>query len=178
MTYERRRQHHHVTRTTRSRQTAPSRRAAPANRRRGGPPDRPGTVTAAHREVARRRPRPAPARRPPKKRVVHAPDPRTRARRTASAGTPRWLTRFSAGQPRRRLISTLVAMLLILAAVLVRVGLLQTTAEGDTLRNAASQQWTRDRVLPAQRGTIFDRNGDELALSVQANTVAVDPQPV
>jgi cell division protein FtsI (penicillin-binding protein 3) len=71
-----------------------------------------------------------------------------------------------------------VAMLLVLAAVLVRVGLLQTTAEGDGLRSAASQQWTRDRVLPAQRGTIFDRNGDELALSVPASTVAVDPQQV
>ena len=69
-------------------------------------------------------------------------------------------------------------MLLVLAAVLVRVGLLQTTAEGDGLRNAASQQWTRDRVLPAQRGTIFDRNGDELALSVPASTVAVDPRQV
>jgi cell division protein FtsI (penicillin-binding protein 3) len=76
------------------------------------------------------------------------------------------------------LISTLVAMLLILGAVLVRVGLLQTTAEGDGLRSAASQQWTRDRVLPAQRGTIFDRNGDELALSVPASTVAVNPQQV
>jgi cell division protein FtsI (penicillin-binding protein 3) len=68
-------------------------------------------------------------------------------------------------------------MLLILGAVLVRVGLLQTL-QGDGLRNAASQQWTRERVLPAQRGTIFDRNGDELALSVPASTVAVDPQHV
>jgi cell division protein FtsI (penicillin-binding protein 3) len=68
-------------------------------------------------------------------------------------------------------------MLLILGAVLVRVGLLQT-AQGDSLRNAATQQWTRDRVLPAQRGAIFDRNGDELALSVPASTVAVNPHQV
>ena len=68
-------------------------------------------------------------------------------------------------------------MLLILGAVLVRVGLLQT-AQGDSLRNAATEQWTRDRVLPAQRGAIFDRNGDELALSVPASTVAVNPQQV
>jgi cell division protein FtsI (penicillin-binding protein 3) len=89
----------------------------------------------------------------------------------------RLATLFTAGQPRRRLISTLVAMLLILGAVLVRVGLLQT-AQGKALRSAASEQWTRDRALPAQRGTIFDRNGDELALSVPASTVAVNPQQV
>ncbi len=68
-------------------------------------------------------------------------------------------------------------MLIILAAVLVRVALLQTV-DGDTLRNAASQQWTRDRTLVAQRGAIFDRNGDELALSVPASTVAVNPRQV
>ena len=107
---------------------------------------------------------------------MRAPDPRQRARRTLRSRSSRWATLFSAGQPRRRLISTLVAMLLILGAVLVRVGLLQT-AHGDSLRNAATEQWTRDRVLPAQRGAIFDRNGDELALSVPASTVAVNPAP-
>jgi cell division protein FtsI (penicillin-binding protein 3) len=108
---------------------------------------------------------------------VRTPDPRHRARRTRRSRSSRWATLFSAGQPRRRLISTLVAMLLILGAVLVRVGLLQT-AQGDALRNAATEQWTRDRVLPAQRGAIFDRNGDELALSVPASTVAVNPHQV
>ncbi|MGH9272376.1 MAG: peptidoglycan D,D-transpeptidase FtsI family protein, partial [Ilumatobacteraceae bacterium] len=68
-------------------------------------------------------------------------------------------------------------MLGVLAAVLVRVGLLQTV-QGDDLRESASDQWTRDRALPAQRGAIFDRNGDELALSVPARTVAVNPRQV
>jgi cell division protein FtsI (penicillin-binding protein 3) len=68
-------------------------------------------------------------------------------------------------------------MLLILGAVLVRVVLLQTS-QGDALRNAAAEQWTRNRVVPAQRGTIFDRNGDELALSVPASTVSVNPHQV
>ena len=68
-------------------------------------------------------------------------------------------------------------MLLILSAVLVKVGLLQTF-EGDQLRSAAAQQWTRDRPLRAQRGSIFDRNGEELALSVPASTVAVNPKQV
>ena len=68
-------------------------------------------------------------------------------------------------------------MLLVFSAVLVKVGLLQTF-EGDQLRSAAAQQWTRDRPLRAQRGSIFDRNGEELALSVPASTVAVNPKQV
>ena len=100
-----------------------------------------------------------------------------RARRTIRVRTRRLSDRFSAGQPRRRLISALVVLLLILSAVLVKVGLLQTF-EGDQLRSAASDQWTRDRPLRAQRGSIFDRNGEELALSVPASTVAVNPKQV
>jgi cell division protein FtsI (penicillin-binding protein 3) len=89
----------------------------------------------------------------------------------------RLATAFTAGQPRRRLLIALVVMLGVLLAVLVRVGLLQTV-QGDDLRESASDQWTRDRTLPAQRGAIFDRNGDELALSVPARTVAVNPRQV
>jgi cell division protein FtsI (penicillin-binding protein 3) len=68
-------------------------------------------------------------------------------------------------------------MLVVLSAVLVKVGLLQTV-EGDSLRSAAAQQWTRERPLRAQRGSIFDRNGEELALSVSASTIAVNPKQV
>ncbi len=68
-------------------------------------------------------------------------------------------------------------MLLILTAVLAKVGYMQTVG-GDSLRAQAAEQWTRDRVLPAQRGAIFDRNGDELALSVPASTIAVNPKQV
>ncbi len=100
-----------------------------------------------------------------------------RARRTIRTRRPLLAHRFAAGQPRRRLLTTLVVMLLCLMAVLFKVGLLQTF-EGDALRSAAAQQWTRDRTLLAQRGTIFDRNGDELALSVPAATVAVNPKQV
>jgi cell division protein FtsI (penicillin-binding protein 3) len=86
-------------------------------------------------------------------------------------------TRFGAGQPRRRLITTLVVMMLVLSAVLFKVGFLQSFG-ADSLRAAGEQQWTRDRALPAQRGSIFDRNGDELALSVPARTIAVNPYQV
>jgi cell division protein FtsI (penicillin-binding protein 3) len=116
-------------------------------------------------------------RRPERRRTPRPPDPRQRARRTIRVRTRRLTDRFTAGQPRKRLITTLVVMLLILSAVLVKVGLLQTF-EGEQLRSAAAQQWTRERPLRAQRGSIFDRNGEELALSVPASTVAVNPKQV
>ena len=71
----------------------------------------------------------------------------------------------------------LAVILLVLSAVLVRVGLLQTV-DGDGLRSAAAAQWTRTRPLPARRGSIFDRSGEELALSVPARTIAVNPKQV
>jgi cell division protein FtsI (penicillin-binding protein 3) len=103
--------------------------------------------------------------------------PKIRARRTITTRTRRLAARFSAGQPRKRLIATLAAILLVLSAVLVKVGLLQTV-DGDGLRSAAAAQWTRTRPLPARRGSIFDRNGEELALSVPASTIAVNPKQV
>jgi cell division protein FtsI (penicillin-binding protein 3) len=68
-------------------------------------------------------------------------------------------------------------MMLVLAGVLFKVGFLQSFG-AESLRAAGAEQWTRDRGLAAQRGSIFDRNGDELALSVPARTVVVNPLQV
>ena len=83
--------------------------------------------------------------------------------------------RFGAGQPRQRLIVLLGALVLVLALVLFKVGVLQTS-EGDALRIEGTRQWTRSRDVPADRGTIFDRNGEELAMSVPANSVSINPK--
>ena len=146
---------------------------APAKR---GPVDR-GPEKRVPKRVPAKRRRAAPARR-----AIEPRRPRTitaarRVRRTVRPHRIRWATLFTAGQPRRRLITALVVLLLILGAVLVRVALLQTV-QRDTLRSAASEQWTRERTLLAQRGTIFDRNGDELSLSIPASTIAVNPRQV
>ncbi|HET9546848.1 MAG TPA: hypothetical protein VFO97_03390, partial [Desertimonas sp.] len=87
------------------------------------------------------------------------------------------INRFGAGRPRPRLISTLIVLLLVLGVVLTKVGLMQGMG-GETLRAQAAELWTRSRQLPAQRGAIFDRNGDELALSVPGSTIAVNPRQV
>lgn len=68
-------------------------------------------------------------------------------------------------------------MIVALVAVLVRVGTIQTT-QAEELRVEGARQWTRTTTIPASRGTIFDRNGEELAMSVPASTVSVNPQLV
>ena len=100
-----------------------------------------------------------------------------RDRRNIKTTKPLLATRFGAGRPRRRLIATLGALLLVIGLVLTKVGLLQG-GQGTEMRASAAELWTRTRTLPAQRGAIFDRNGDELALSVPAATVAVNPQQI
>ncbi|HEX6657384.1 MAG TPA: penicillin-binding protein 2, partial [Ilumatobacter sp.] len=87
------------------------------------------------------------------------------------------IRRFTLGQPRRRLIGLLVVMLVMLGYVLFRVGRLQTIG-GEPLREAGADQWTRQVELEADRGTIFDRNGEELAVSIPAASISVNPKLV
>ncbi len=63
----------------------------------------------------------------------------------------------------------------VLIGLIGRVAYLQTT-EAETLRSAAADQWTRSVIIPAQRGTVFDRHGAELAMSVPAVTVSINPK--
>jgi cell division protein FtsI (penicillin-binding protein 3) len=81
------------------------------------------------------------------------------------------------GKPRNRLIGLLVVMLVLLGYVLFRVGRLQTVG-GESLREAGADQWTRRIELAADRGTIFDRNGEELAVSIPAAAISVNPKLV
>jgi cell division protein FtsI (penicillin-binding protein 3) len=69
-----------------------------------------------------------------------------------------------------------IAALLFLA-VLARVTLLQTV-QADELRSAGKSQRTTEQRLKAHRGTIFDRDGADLALSVPAKTITANPKLV
>jgi cell division protein FtsI (penicillin-binding protein 3) len=90
--------------------------------------------------------------------------------------TPRRTTsRFAAASPRRRLIVALVVIGVVLLGLIGRVAYLQTT-EAENLRSAAANQWTRSVSVPAQRGTVFDRHGAELAMSVPAVTISINPK--
>jgi cell division protein FtsI (penicillin-binding protein 3) len=87
----------------------------------------------------------------------------------------RTTSRFAAASPRRRLIVALVVIGVVLLGLIGRVAYLQTT-EAETLRSAAANQWTRSVSVPAQRGTVFDRHGAELAMSVPAVTISINPK--
>lgn len=85
------------------------------------------------------------------------------------------MSKFQAGSPRRRLIVALMVIGAVLLGLIGRVAYLQTT-EAENLRSAAADQWTRSVTIPAQRGTVFDRHGSELAMSVPAVTVSINPK--
>jgi cell division protein FtsI (penicillin-binding protein 3) len=84
-------------------------------------------------------------------------------------------SRFGVASPRRRLIAALVVIGVVLLGLIGRVAYLQTT-EAENLRSAAANQWTRSVSVPAQRGTVFDRHGAELAMSVPAVTISINPK--
>jgi cell division protein FtsI (penicillin-binding protein 3) len=69
----------------------------------------------------------------------------------------------------------LIVIGVVLLGLIGRVAYLQTT-EAETLRSAATDQWTRSVSIPAQRGTMFDRHGAELSMSVPAVTVSINPK--
>ncbi|MGD9798539.1 MAG: peptidoglycan D,D-transpeptidase FtsI family protein [Acidimicrobiia bacterium] len=81
------------------------------------------------------------------------------------------------GSPRRRCLGLLLAVLVVFGAVTARLVQLQVVSPGDYAARGMAQR-LRDVVLPAERGSIFDRNGQELALSVPQHTVWADPRQV
>jgi len=79
------------------------------------------------------------------------------------------------GTPQRRLRLALLVIALIFVGIIGRVGYLQTKEAG-SLRSAGASQWTRSYDLPAQRGTMFDRHGNELSMSVPAASISINPK--
>jgi cell division protein FtsI (penicillin-binding protein 3) len=83
----------------------------------------------------------------------------------------------SAGAVNRRIRLLLLVLAVVFAATLARTAWLQGVRAEPLSRLAASQH--RQTVqIPAPRGTIFDRNGVELAIGEQATTVYADPTQV
>ena len=84
---------------------------------------------------------------------------------------------FRAGTTRTRLLAFLIVAVVVFGAILFRITMLQT-ADARSYIVAGTAQRTEKNALAASRGVIFDRNGDELALSVPATTIFVDPRLV
>jgi len=102
-----------------------------------------------------------------------APRPRPRPRRQVH---PRPAARPTAS-PRARLLVLLVGMSLAFAAVAVRLTDIQVVSAERYAVFGQSQRLV-SVVLPAERGSILDRNGAELAISARAQTVWANPKLV
>ena len=84
---------------------------------------------------------------------------------------------FKAGQSRRRLLAVFIVTTLLFGLVIAQVIRLQTT-DADSLLTAGRAQRTTITTLGASRGVIFDRNGDELSLSIPTTTIIANPKLV
>lgn len=72
-----------------------------------------------------------------------------------------------------------VGFLFVLAFVLVVARAFQLQVLGqETWQRRAERQHQKIIPLTAQRGTIYDRNGEEMALSIEVDSIFVDPQKV
>lgn len=71
----------------------------------------------------------------------------------------------------------LVVVLMIFGAIAARTAQLQVVSSDEYVQAGLRQRLT-PVALPADRGSIFDRNGDELAMSVPSSTVWADPLQV
>jgi len=96
-----------------------------------------------------------------------------RRRTTARTSARRWRP----GRSNLRLLGLGVTTLLMLSAIVVKVGLLQTV-DRPALQAVGEQQRIDKVRLTAGRGVVFDRNLHELAMSVPQTSVWADPRLV
>ncbi len=124
--------------------------------------------------IARRPPTRVPTRRPPNRR---SPGSRAQAGQGAPPRKKRPRPVPVPAHPGRRLVACSVLILVVFGALAVRVAQLQVLS-GNRYKDLALRQTTHTVPLPAQRGTIFDRDGRDLALSIELTSVYADPQDV
>ncbi len=79
--------------------------------------------------------------------------------------------------PRHRLVALLVAMAIAFAGLVWRLADVQVVS-AERYAVFGESQRLESRVLPADRGSILDRNGTELAISINRQTVWADPSLV
>jgi cell division protein FtsI (penicillin-binding protein 3) len=84
---------------------------------------------------------------------------------------------LAAASSARRLSALLVVMVLVFGLIAIRLVDVQTVGRGSYVR-LGKDQLVQTVTVPAQRGSIVDRNGNELAVSVNVPTVVADPKVI
>ncbi|MGE5329204.1 MAG: penicillin-binding transpeptidase domain-containing protein [Deltaproteobacteria bacterium] len=78
---------------------------------------------------------------------------------------------------KKREFFILLLLTMIVALLILRVAWVQLV-QGPQLQKMAIEQQTRDRIVNPKRGTIYDRNKVELAVSISVETVSVIPKEI
>jgi len=78
---------------------------------------------------------------------------------------------------KKRMLWVMGVFTLIIVLLLVRVAWIQFVSS-DELKKKAYNQQTKSRELTPNRGTIYDRNGNELAISASVEKVSVSPMDI
>lgn len=86
-------------------------------------------------------------------------------------------TNLKGGELRPRIFTMLIVITALLVVMLGRVVTLQAIGSGD-LREASVAQRMRSASIPAERGSILDRTGRELAIPIPTRTIYADPRKV
>lgn len=76
-----------------------------------------------------------------------------------------------------RIIMVLMIFLVLFVALISRAFQLQVLS-GQKLKKIANRQHTTVLQLQAERGIIYDRNGEKLAISIMADSVCADPSKI
>lgn len=76
-----------------------------------------------------------------------------------------------------RIVSVLVVFLVLFVALISRAFQLQVLS-GQNLKTLAAKQHVASLQMQPDRGIIYDRNGEKLAISVMADSVCADPSKV
>src|SRR5688500_7795655 len=87
-------------------------------------------------------------------------------------------TMYSPAADRFSPLRSAIIFVVLLGSLVVRLGLvadLQTCGRQRTVRRAERQQY-QSHVLRARRGDFFDRNGLDMAVTVQTMALFVDPK--
>jgi cell division protein FtsI (penicillin-binding protein 3) len=95
----------------------------------------------------------------------------------ARASNARASARRTLANPARRLAVCSLLVVIVFGALAVRVTQLQVLS-GNRYRQMSLHQTQKTVPLPAQRGTIFDRNGSDLAMSIELTSIYADPKQV
>lgn len=78
---------------------------------------------------------------------------------------------------KKRLLFAFLVVVLLSFFLILRLGYIQLV-QGEELKKGALEQWTKSIEIKAKRGTIYDRNGKELAISVSSHTVWASPADI